>query len=126
MNGTAKYHRLLVDKRAELESQLRKLDAIAIEDTPDELDKVQLAGEREFAISKLDRDTMLLGQVRRALQRIAGGDYGVCLECGQDINPKRLAAVPWAAYCLRCQEAQDQDGAGGRARDSDETLSDAA
>jgi DnaK suppressor protein len=39
---------------------------------------------------------------------MAGGTYGACLHCDDEINAKRLAAVPWAAYCLKCQEAADR------------------
>jgi DnaK suppressor protein len=46
--------------------------------------------------------------VKLALQRMNEGSYGICLHCEEPINPKRLAAVPWAPYCIRCQEAIDQ------------------
>ena len=36
------------------------------------------------------------------------GSYGVCLHCEEDIKPKRLDAVPWTKYCIRCQEAADR------------------
>jgi DnaK suppressor protein len=70
---------------------------------------VQLAGERELAIRNLDREASLLRNVRTALSRINDGSYGVCLHCEEDIKPKRLDAVPWAAYCIRCQEARDRN-----------------
>ena len=69
---------------------------------------MQLASERELAIRSLDRDSQLLRKVRTALARIADGSYGVCLHCEEEINPKRLAAVPWTAYCIQCQEASDR------------------
>ena len=46
--------------------------------------------------------------VAAALQRIEDGDFGMCLECEEPISPKRLAAVPWASYCLKCQEQYDR------------------
>jgi DnaK suppressor protein len=39
-----------------------------------------------------------------ALGRIDDGTYGECLNCGQEIGPKRLEAIPWARYCITCQE----------------------
>ena len=65
-------------------------------------------GERELAIRNLDRDSNMLRQIRRALSRIANGTYGVCLHCEEDILPKRMAAVPWAAFCIKCQEQIDR------------------
>jgi DnaK suppressor protein len=103
-----KYKALLEAKQAELAGGLRNREGIAIEKTADALDEVQLAGERELAIRNLDRESNLLRNVRSALARIAEGSYGVCLHCEEDISPKRLNAVPWASYCIKCQEAADR------------------
>jgi len=91
-----------------LTGALRNRDEIVIEKAPDALDEVQLAGERELAIRNLDRDSNMLRQIRRALARIADGSYGVCLHCEEDISPKRVNAVPWAAFCIKCQEQVDR------------------
>jgi DnaK suppressor protein len=103
-----KYRTILEAKQAELTGALRNRDEIVIEKAPDALDEVQLAGERELAIRTLDRDSNMLRQIRRALARIADGSYGVCLHCEEDISPKRVNAVPWAAYCIKCQEQVDR------------------
>jgi len=103
-----KFRGILEAKRAELSGSLRNRDEIVIEKAPDALDEVQLAGERELAIRNLDRDSNMLRQIRRALARVADGSYGVCLHCDEDISPKRVAAVPWAAYCIKCQEQVDR------------------
>ena len=104
-----KYKNILEAKQAELTGALRNRDEIVIEKAPDALDEVQLAGERELAIRNLDRDSNMLRQIRRALARIADGSYGVCLHCEEDISPKRVNAVPWAAYCIKCQEQVDRN-----------------
>jgi len=103
-----KAKKVLEAKMAELSGSLRNRDEIVIEKAPDALDEVQLAGERELAIRNLDRDSNMLRQIRRALNRIADGSYGVCLHCEEEISPKRIAAVPWAAYCIKCQEQVDR------------------
>jgi DnaK suppressor protein len=110
MNQTEfeKYKTVLEAKQSELAAGLRNRDDIAIEKTPDAIDEVQLAGERELAIRNLDRESNLLRNVRSALARMADGSYGVCLHCEEEIKPKRLEAVPWAKYCIRCQEAADR------------------
>jgi DnaK suppressor protein len=110
MNKTEmeKYKKILEAKQEELARGLRNRDDIAIEKTPDALDEVQLAGERELAIRNLDRESNLLRQVRMALARMADGSYGTCLHCDEEIKPKRLDAVPWTRYCIRCQEAADR------------------
>src|SRR5215470_12687013 len=103
-----KYKAMLETKQAELANGLRNREDIAIEKTPDALDEVQHAAERELAIRNLDRESSLLRNVRAALRRIESESYGVCTHCEEDISPKRLAAVPWSPYCIRCQEMSDR------------------
>jgi len=103
-----RFKMILEGKQSELAKLLRNREAIAIEKSPDALDEVQHAAERELAIRNLDRESQLLRQVRFALRRIGEGTYGVCLHCEEEISPKRLAAVPWTQYCIHCQEMADQ------------------
>lgn len=103
-----KYKEVLETKQAELAKVLRNRDGITIEKSPDALDEVQNAAERELAIRNLDRESQLLRSVRGALARIGDGTFGTCLHCEEDISPKRLNAVPWAGYCIQCQEIADR------------------
>jgi DnaK suppressor protein len=104
----SKYQNVLEAKQAELVQLVRNRAGIAIEKSPDALDEVQHATEREMAIRTLDRESILLRNVRAARRRIEEGEFGVCLHCEEDISPKRLAAVPWTAFCLQCQELADR------------------
>lgn len=104
----SKYREILETKQSELSGLLRHKEDIAIEKSPDALDEVQRAAERELAIRTLDRESKLLGNVRSALRRMNEGGFGTCLHCEEDISPKRLAAVPWSPYCITCQEQADQ------------------
>jgi DnaK suppressor protein len=103
-----KYRQVLETKLNELSQAVRDREGIVIEKSPDALDEVQHAAERELAIRNLDRESQLLRNVRNALRRIEDGSYGVCLHCEEDINPKRLTAVPWTPYCISCQELADK------------------
>lgn len=104
-----KYKQILETKLTELSQAVRDRDGIAIEKSPDALDEVQHAAERELAIRNLDRESQLLRNVRGALRRIDEGIFGVCLHCEEDINPKRLNAVPWTPFCIQCQELADRN-----------------
>jgi DnaK suppressor protein len=104
-----KFKEILEAKQAELSGILRRRDEIAIEKSADAIDEVQRASERELAIRNLDRESNLLRNVRAALRRIDNGAFGVCAHCEEEISPKRLAAVPWAPFCIRCQEAADRN-----------------
>jgi DnaK suppressor protein len=112
-NETNKFKKILETKQDELERIVRNRDAIAIEKSADALDEVQHASERELAIRNLDRESNLLRNVRSALRRIEDGSFGTCLHCEEEISPKRLAAVPWAPYCIQCQEQADRRQAEG-------------
>ena len=103
-----RFKMILETKRRELEGNVRNREGIAIEKTPDALDEVQHAAERELAIRTLDRESTLLRNVRGALRRIEEGTFGVCMHCEEDINIKRLNAVPWTPYCISCQEIADR------------------
>jgi DnaK suppressor protein len=105
---TKGFTNLLRAKEAELSDSLHWRDEIVIEQAADALDAVQLMRERDLAVRSLARDSNMLRRIRSALARIADGSYGVCLQCAEDISPKRMAAVPWADYCIKCQEQIDR------------------
>ena len=107
-NELNKYKEILESKQAELAQVVRNRDGITIEKSPDALDEVQNAAERELAIRSLDRESRLLRDVRTALARVYDGSFGICLECEEEISLKRLNAVPWAPYCISCQESRDR------------------
>ena len=104
-----RFKKVLEGRQSELAKVLRNREGIVIEKSPDALDEVQHATERELAIRNLDRESHLLRNVRGALRRMEEGAYGTCLHCEEEISPKRLEAVPWAAYCIRCQEMADRN-----------------
>ena len=95
-------------KQKELLRGLKNREGIVIEQAAEDIDHVQHAAEREITISKLNLDSVLLRSIRAALLRMKEGTYGACLHCEKAIGQKRLAAVPWTAYCIDCQEADDQ------------------
>jgi len=121
-----KFKETLEVKQAELEQFVRNREGIAIEKSPDALDEVQHAAERELAIRNLDRESQLLRNVRAALRRIDEGTFGVCLHCEEDISPKRLNAVPWTPFCIQCQEIADRNQSGEGAESLEELLVPAA
>jgi len=98
---------VLTSRVAELERFTRNRDGITVERSADQLDEIQAASQCALAVCNLDREFNHLRDARAALRRIEEGGFGTCQECDEDIHPKRLAAVPWAAFCIRCQEAAD-------------------
>ena len=81
---------------------------IADQDAADIADRATSSYTKEFLFSQSNNDRQLLQMVETALQRIREGSFGECVSCGNEINPKRLEAVPWTRYCIACQEKLEQ------------------
>jgi DnaK suppressor protein len=88
---------------AELSSRERDLEA-----TQDPADMAANAYTKELLISMSANDRMLLQLIDEALLRVEKGEYGDCINCGEQVQIKRLDAVPWARYCLKCQDLQER------------------
>lgn len=78
------------------------------EGTQDLADKASSAYTKEFLYSLSNTDREVLQKVDEALVRLDTGGFGQCLECGAEINRKRLEAVPWASHCIVCQEKREK------------------
>src|SRR5215469_17101579 len=72
--------------------------------TQDIADKAANSYNKEFLFHQSNSERQILGMVESALDRIRQGSFGQCISCGDDINTKRLEAVPWTRYCIACQE----------------------
>src|SRR5205807_496594 len=82
---------------------------IADQDSAQDIaDRAASSYTKEFLFSVSNNDRQLLQMVESALQRIREGSFGECVNCGNEINAKRLEAVPWTRYCIACQEKQEQ------------------
>jgi DnaK suppressor protein len=103
----AKFEEVLRAKQVELASSRRGLDSIAIERSADQLEEAQYKSARELAVANLSRESTLRQGVAMGLLRIQDGTFGTCVHCGDDISRRRLEAVPWTPFCIRCQEAAD-------------------
>lgn len=78
---------------------------IADQDSAQDIaDRAASSYTKEFLFSQSNNDRQLLQMVETALQRIREGSFGECVNCGNEINAKRLEAVPWTRYCIECQE----------------------
>jgi RNA polymerase-binding protein DksA len=117
----AKYEKLLLGKRASLLKDIellkeRNLDSTTKDATGDHssysfhmADLGTDAMEREKAFHFASKSGRLLHHIDEALRRVRNNTYGKCLICGQNINPKRLEAVPHARFCIECKEKEEQE-----------------
>ncbi len=77
-------------------------------ETPDPVDLAVRNYSKNVMLAVSENDSRQLILINEALTRISDDEYGTCQNCEKDINPKRLNAVPWARYCLNCQELVEQ------------------
>lgn len=93
---------------AERELLVEKLKGndLSIDDaeTPDPVDLAVRNYSKNVMLAVSENESKQLTLIDEALLRIEDDEYGTCQNCENDINPKRLAAIPWARYCLDCQE----------------------
>lgn len=122
VEGTVKpaaYRKILVEKRQNVMAGLGiKFDTLAKMGRVAEEDQAQLSHDEFISLRLNSLDYVQLKLIEEALDRIEAGDYGVCLGCEEPIPAKRLQALPWAKYCVTCQQSlanlQDDAGASGK------------
>ncbi len=97
---------------AERELLINKLKSndLSVDDaeTPDPVDLAVRNYSKNVMLAVSENDSRQLTMTDEALLRIEDDEYGTCLNCEKEINPKRLDAIPWARYCLSCQELVEQ------------------
>ena len=76
--------------------------------TVDLADKAANSYTKEFLFGMTNTDRALLNQIDVALKRIAEEEYGTCMNCEEEMQQKRLEAVPWARHCINCQEKAEK------------------
>ena len=103
----SRFQTILNAKIIELEQLICDRDGIRVERSADQMEEIQQASERALSVCNLDRHFSHLRNVRAALRRTQEGSFGICQQCDEEIHSKRLTAVPWAPYCIQCQEAVD-------------------
>jgi DnaK suppressor protein len=107
----APYRNLLLKKRQELLGAARtEPEALSVSlRTPDEVEFAVKTAQQDLTAATAELRSRMLREIERALKRVAGGTYGVCESCGEEISPHRLKAIPWARYCLTCQELSSKN-----------------
>src|SRR3954454_5343129 len=106
------YRDKLLDRREGLVGQVQEAEKYSrerdSEATQDPADMAANAYTKELLISMSANDRRLLDLIDEALLRTEAGEDGDCVNCGEPVSEKRLEAVPWARYCLKCQDLQER------------------
>jgi DnaK suppressor protein len=102
------YRAALTAERARLSGVMEAaLEALAAPGSAGLEDQLPLVHEQFVALRLNSSDRRKLRLIDAVLERMNRGDFGYCAECGEAIPPKRLQAIPWAMYCVPCQEQLD-------------------
>jgi RNA polymerase-binding transcription factor DksA len=102
-------------------SRLRQMGgAVALEELPgaignntpfaDEVDEIQANESREIGFATRELLVERVNRLSAALDRLAEGEYGTCVECSEEISPARLRAMPEVQTCVRCQDRIERLG----------------
>ncbi len=75
----------------------------------DPADRATAESDRAFTLRLRDRERKLVRKIQQAVQRINDGEYGICGECGNDINVARLKARPMTTLCISCKSKQEEE-----------------
>jgi DnaK suppressor protein len=106
------YKKKLLAKREELLKNIARTEeeGRAADDDPtvDLADKAANSYTKEFLFGQTNHDRFILQLVNEALGRMKDGNYGQCVHCQEEVQQKRLEAVPWARHCITCQEKQER------------------
>src|SRR5215207_6505844 len=99
----------LLNERALLVEKLKGND-LSIDDseTPDPVDLAVRNYSKNVQLALSENESRQLDLIDEALERLEEEEYGLCQNCEKEINPKRLAAIPWARYCIDCQGLREQ------------------
>ncbi len=114
----------LLARRQELTGNLEdtKFDTLAKMGRVAEDDQAQMSHEEFISLKRNSMDYQALRQVNAAIERINTGEYGICASCEEKISEKRLKAIPWAKYCVSCQDRIQSRGYDDTVTEDEEAL----
>ncbi|OQX63719.1 MAG: RNA polymerase-binding protein DksA [Desulfococcus sp. 4484_241] len=75
---------------------------------PDPTDRASHESERNFTLRIRDREHKLIKKIKKALERIENGTFGICETCGEEISIKRLKARPVTTQCIKCKTKEEE------------------
>ena len=96
----------IVEFLKRLDDETQELETDSVQDIGD---RSVLSMSKESLFERTSQQRIVLRMVEAALARISDGSFGVCTSCGDDISGRRLEALPWTQYCLRCQEILEDE-----------------
>lgn len=99
----------LIEERDTIIGKLSNNDlSVDASETPDPVDLAVRNYSKNVMLAVSENESRQLTMINEALERIEDDEYGLCQNCENNVNVKRLNAIPWARYCLDCQQLVEQ------------------
>ncbi len=111
----AELRRMLEGRKREILGQVQttirdvSCSASGHHDVRDEMDQSEVEVRQDVNVALIEIRTEMVARIDEALAHLAEGTYGVCVECGQEIALARLAAMPFATRCTRCEQEREDE-----------------
>lgn len=96
----------IINKLSEVYSESKEVEPEIAQDIGD---RAETSYTKEFLLSLSNTERKQLQLIDNALKRIEDGQYGICQKCHKEIGKKRLEIIPWALYCIDCQEKVEEE-----------------
>lgn len=96
----------IIDKLIEVYNESKEAEPEIAQDVGD---RAESSYTKEFLLSLSDAERSQLFLIDEALKRIDDCVFGTCQMCHREISKKRLKAIPWAPYCIHCQEKAEEE-----------------
>ncbi|MBI4051981.1 MAG: TraR/DksA family transcriptional regulator [Elusimicrobia bacterium] len=77
------------------------------QDVGDEADQASQSLEKEMMFELSDNERTMLDNIEAALRKMEKGTYGICESCQKPIAKKRVQVIPYARYCIHCQNTTE-------------------
>jgi DnaK suppressor protein len=107
-----RFKKRLLEEKAELEEKARQTlnedMQLDVDDLPDEMDLASSEYAQSMTFRLRGREKVYLEKIDKALKKIEEGEFGICEECGEEIDVKRLDVRPVTNLCIRCKEKQER------------------
>ena len=107
--GIASCKNALVECKGDMEAAIVLLRKKGEADASKKADRATAESDRAFTLRLRDRERKLIKKIQQALTRIEEGEFGVCVECGEEIGTARLKARPMTTLCINCKSKQEED-----------------
>jgi DnaK suppressor protein len=108
---TNRFRKTLLEEKQRIlnnsKNAMRTELAVSPDDLPDETDLAASEVNQNLVFKLRDRERLLLMKIDEALARVEEGSFGICMDCEEPIEPRRLEARPVSTLCIACKEAEE-------------------